>query len=126
MIMTAKYTLPAFLVPIAIVLTPHGEGLIGQGPLGLVLLVSAVSALAVAALAVATGAWLFGPAAAPERILAGLAALLLLYLEPTTVLIGLGALALAVAVHVLGRHRRPDQPPSHQSSPDTHTTEVTS
>jgi TRAP transporter 4TM/12TM fusion protein len=126
MIMTARYTLPAFLVPLALVLTPHGEGLIGQGPLRWVLLVTAVSALAVAALAVATGAWLFGPAALPERALSALAALLLLYLEPTTMLIGLGALALAVAVHVLGHHRRPRRPPIDKPSQDTHTTEVIS
>jgi TRAP-type uncharacterized transport system fused permease subunit len=110
MIMTGKYTLPAFLVPLAFVLTPNGQGLIGQGGLGPVLLVTLVSALAVAALAVVTGKWLLGPAAVPERLLAGLGAVLLLYLEPTTVLIGLLALVLAVAVHLLGRRRHPRAP----------------
>jgi TRAP-type uncharacterized transport system fused permease subunit len=110
MIMTGKYTLPAFLVPLAFVLTPNGQGLIGEGDLGSILLVTLVSALAVAALAVVTGKWLLGPAAVPERVLAGLGAVLLLYLEPTTVLIGLLALVLAVAVHLLGRRRRPLQP----------------
>ncbi|MCW2536886.1 MAG: C4-dicarboxylate transporter permease [Modestobacter sp.] len=110
MIMTGKYTLPAFLVPLAFVLTPNGQGLIGQGGLGPVLLVTPVSALAVAALAVVTGKWLLGPAAVPERLLAGLGAVLLLYLEPTTVLIGLLALVLAVAVHLLGRRRHPRAP----------------
>jgi TRAP transporter 4TM/12TM fusion protein len=123
MIMTGKYTLPAFLVPLAFVLTPDGQGLIGQGGLGRVLLVTLVSALAVVALAVVTGKWLFGPAAVPERVLAGIAAVLLLYLEPTTVLIGLAALVLAAAVHLLGRRRRPRAPePTPSSSTPTQET----
>ncbi len=145
MIMTGKYTLPAFLVPLAFVLTSNGQGLIGQGGAGTVLLATAVSALAVAALAVVTGKWLIGPAALPERVLAGVAAVLLLYLETTTVLIGLGALVLAVVVHLLGRRRRgttslspeppsdPDDDPNrapadpHRSAahPHTPTSEVT-
>jgi TRAP-type uncharacterized transport system fused permease subunit len=107
MIMTGKYTLPAFLVPLAFVLTSNGEGLLGHGGFGRVVLVTVVSALAVAALAVVTGKWLVGPARLPERLLAGVAALLLLYLEPTSVLIGLGLLALAVVVHLFGRRSHP-------------------
>jgi TRAP-type uncharacterized transport system fused permease subunit len=117
MVMTGKYTLPAFLVPLAFVLTPNGQGLIGQGGLGRVLLVTLVSALAVAALAVVTGKWLLGPATVPERVLAGVGAVLLLYLEPTTVLIGLVALVLAVAVHLLGRRRHPRAPDAAPPSP---------
>jgi TRAP-type uncharacterized transport system fused permease subunit len=63
----------------------------------------AVSAVAVAALAVATGGWLLGPARAPERVLAGLAALLLLYLEPLTIAVGAGLAVAAVAVHLATR-----------------------
>jgi TRAP transporter 4TM/12TM fusion protein len=125
MIMTGKYTLPAFLVPLAFVLTPNGQGLIGQGSLGSILLVTAIAALAVAALAVVTGRWLVGPAALPERLLAAVAAVLLLYLEPTTVLIGLTALVLAVVVHLLGRRRRPTPPDPAAPSPLTPTQEVT-
>ena len=110
MIMTFKYTLPAFLVPLAFVLTSNGQGLVGQGGFRTVLFATAVSALAVAALAVVTGKWLVGPARVPERVLALIAAVLLLYLETTTVLIGLAALALAVVVHLVGRRRHPDTP----------------
>ena len=128
MIMTGKYTLPAFLVPLAFVLTPSGQGLIGQGPLGRILLVTGISALAVAALAVVTGKWLVGPARLPERVLAAVAALLLLYLEPVTVVAGLGALALAVAVHLLGRRFEPPPQPPLSAGPSAHTPtqEVTS
>ena len=110
MIATFKYTLPAFLVPLAFVITPNGSALIGEGPLLRVVWVTAVSALAVAGLAVVTGRWLVGPARVPERVLAGAGAVLLLYLETPTVLLGLGLLALAVVVHLLGRRVRPADP----------------
>ena len=47
MMLTWKYTLPAFLVPFAFVLTDNGEGLLLQGSVGTVVLAFAVSALAV-------------------------------------------------------------------------------
>ncbi|MEV4801437.1 TRAP transporter fused permease subunit [Nonomuraea sp. NPDC049421] len=102
MMMTWRYTLPAFLVPFAFVLTPNGQALLGQGPFGTVLLMTAVSAVAVAALAVATG----GAAAWPERVLAAVAAVLLLFLEPVPIVAGLAVLAVAAAVHLVRRRRR--------------------
>ena len=107
MMLTWKYTLPAFLVPFAFVLTENGEGLLLQGSVGKVLLAFAVSALAVAGLAVATGAWLLGPARIPERVLCGVAGIVLLYLEPLWIGIGLGLLALGVVVHLAGRRQAP-------------------
>jgi TRAP transporter 4TM/12TM fusion protein len=110
MLQTLKYALPAFLVPFAFVLTPAGEGLLGQGPLPQVLLVTLVSAVAVVALAVTTGGWLVRAAGWPERALAGVAAVLLLYLAPVPVLVGLGFLAAAVVVHLLLRRARGPAP----------------
>jgi len=107
MMLTWKYTLPAFLVPFAFVLTDTGKGLLLQGSVGRVLLAFAVSALAVAGLAVATGAWLLGPARIPERVLCGVAGIVLLYLEPLWIGIGLGLLALGVVVHLVGRRQAP-------------------
>ena len=106
MVQTWKYTLPAFLVPFAFVLTPAGEGLIGQGPFGQIVLVTLISAVAVAALAVVTGKWLVGPAGPIERLLCLAAALLLLYLSPGPVIAGLVLLALGVLVHLLLLRRR--------------------
>ena len=63
-------------------------------------------AVAVAALAITTGAWLIGPAGIPERVLAALAAVFLLYLEPLWVGVGAGCLVAAVAVHLLTVRRR--------------------
>ncbi|SDN22117.1 TRAP transporter permease [Allokutzneria albata] len=102
---TWKYTLPAFLVPIAFVLTDNGAALLLQRPFLDTVWVFAVSALGVAALSVTTGGWLLGPARWPERLLCALAALMLLYLQPVVVVIGLAVLAAAVVVHLVTRRR---------------------
>lgn len=106
MMQTWKYTLPAFLVPCAFVLSARGEGLLLEsGPLDLGLAVVG-GVLGVAALAATTGGWIFGPIGWPIRIGCGAAALLLLYLEPPTLLIGAILLGLAtVASLVVGRRR---------------------
>ncbi|WP_083752343.1 TRAP transporter permease [Saccharothrix sp. ALI-22-I] len=98
---TWKYTLPAFLVPLAFVLTENGAGLLLRTSFLDALWVFAVSALGVAALAVLTGGWLFGPARWPERALCAPAAVALLYLQPVTIAVGVGFLLAAVAVHVV-------------------------
>jgi TRAP transporter 4TM/12TM fusion protein len=106
---TWKYTLPAFLVPLAFVLTDNGSALLLQQDFVTVVWVVAVSALGVAALAVVTGAWLFGPARWPERALCVPAALLLLYLQPLSIAIGVGFAVVAVVVHVIGRRASREQ-----------------
>jgi len=106
---TWKYTLPAFLVPIAFVLTDNGSALLLQQDAGTVLWVFAVSALGVAALAVVTGGWLFGPAKWPERALCVPAALLLLYLQPLSIAIGVGFVVVAIVVHLVGRRSPREQ-----------------
>jgi TRAP-type uncharacterized transport system fused permease subunit len=105
MTVTWRYSLPAFLVPFAFVLTPGGAALLGQGPLGEVVLAAAVSCLAVAALAVATGGWMFGPAGRAERALCAVAAVALLYLEPVPVVAGAAVLALAAGVNATRRRK---------------------
>jgi TRAP transporter 4TM/12TM fusion protein len=94
---TLKYALPAFLAPIAFVLTGPGEHLLARGSVTGVLVTSVVACFGVAALAVATGGWVLGvgPAGPLERVLAAVAGLLLLYLEPVTVAAGLALLAAA-------------------------------
>lgn len=109
MMMTWKYTLPAFLVPFAFVLTPAGEALLFQAPWQEVLLATAVSALAVCALAVVTGGWLFGPARWPERVLCAPAAVLLLYLSPYPAMVGAALFAVAIGIHLLTRNRQLSQ-----------------
>jgi TRAP transporter 4TM/12TM fusion protein len=113
MMMTWKYTLPAFLVPFAIVLAPSGSALLGRGPLPQILVVAAVSAAAVAALAAFTGGWIVRRAGWVERVLCGVAALALLYLEPLSIGVGLALFGVAVVVHLW--LRRPDR----TRAPDT-------
>ncbi|WP_439423002.1 TRAP transporter permease [Saccharothrix sp. HUAS TT10] len=102
---TWKYTLPAFLVPLAFVLTDNGAGLLLRTSFLGGLWAFAVSALGVAALAVLTGGWLIGRARWPERVLCAPAAVALLYLQPVTIAVGVGFLLAAVVVHVLLRRK---------------------
>ena len=106
---TWKYTLPAFLVPIAFVLTDNGSALLLQRPFLDVLWVTVVSAVGVAALAVVTTGWLAGPARWPERVLCVPAALLLLYLQPISIAIGIGFALVAVVVHLFLRPKEIDR-----------------
>jgi TRAP transporter 4TM/12TM fusion protein len=110
MMTTWKYTLPAFLVPFAFVLSPNGEGVLLQADATTIALTVVASALAVAALTVVTAGWIKGPAKWPERILAIPAALLLLYLEPLWAVAGAAVLAVAVAVHLVGLRRSTPAP----------------
>ena len=115
---TWKYTLPAFLVPFAFVLTDNGEALLGLQSFGNMAWTTAVAALAVAALAVVTGGWMLRRAAWPERVLCAPAAALLLYLHPATIAAGVGLLVVAVAVHLVTVRRRPTESPA-ALPPDT-------
>jgi TRAP transporter 4TM/12TM fusion protein len=94
---TLRYALPAYLVPIAFVVTPAGQGLLGIGGPGKVAFALAASAVGVLALSVAAGGWFLGlgPAPALPRVVAGLAALALLWLDLWTVAAGVVLLALA-------------------------------
>ncbi|WP_435821666.1 TRAP transporter permease [Micromonospora musae] len=96
---TLRYALPAYLIPIAFVITPAGLGLLGIGGPRQILTATLVLALSVAVLAVAAGGWLpgVGPAGTPERVLAALAGVVLLRLEPVSVAIGVGLAVVAVA-----------------------------
>ena len=116
MMRTARYTLPAFLVPFAFVLSDNGEGLLLQGGLGTILLAGAISALAVVGLAVALGGWLRGPVALPVRLLAGAGSVLMLAIETPWMWIGLAALGAAVAAQLVLSGRGPDPARPHDSS----------
>ncbi|MBG0562875.1 TRAP transporter permease [Actinoplanes aureus] len=107
-----KYALPAFLAPIAFVLTDNGEYLLARGPVTGILWTTAAAALAVVGLAIATGGWVpgVGPAGPVSRVLAGAAGLLLLYLEPVAIAAGIAALIVAALVAAVQRGRGADEP----------------
>jgi len=105
--LTWKYTLPAFLVPFVVVLSPQGLGLLLQGGIGTVAVAALTAAVAVAALAVVTGAWLIGPAGWAERVLCAVAAVALLAMTPLAIGIGAAALLAGVLVHLARRRWSP-------------------
>ena len=109
-----KYTLPAFLAPIAFVITENGSHLLMQGDVWSIVWTTAVSLVAVAALAAVTGGWIIGPATRLQRLLCVPAALLLLYLQPVTIGLGLAFLAVAAVANLITRQRtaRPAEEPS--------------
>ncbi|MGB2567872.1 TRAP transporter permease [Micromonospora citrea] len=95
---TLRYALPAYLIPLAFVITPTGLGLLGIGGPERIAVAGVVCALSVAVLAVAAGGWLpgVGPAGTPERLVGALAGLTLLWLEPVPVTVGAVLAALMV------------------------------
>ncbi|QNN52296.1 TRAP transporter permease [Nocardioides mesophilus] len=110
MMQACKYTLPAFLAPMAFVVSDNGPLLLSRGPLLEVIGAALVCGLAVAALAVVTTGWMFGPTGLLERVLCVPAALLLLYLEPVAMIAGAVLLALAVGIHLAHRKRTGGRP----------------
>ncbi|UOE43632.1 TRAP transporter permease [Agromyces larvae] len=109
-----KYTLPAFLAPLAIVLTPAGGSLLLQGDVGTSIWAGAVSIVAVAALAGATGGWVFARATWPERALLLVGAVFCLYLEPVSIAVGLACVLAGAALNGIrtgfGRHGASAEP----------------
>ena len=105
MMLTWKYTLPAFVFPFAFTLSPEGMGLLMQGTVGTILMATGTAALAILALAAGLGGWIIGPASLPERLLAVAGSLLLFYAGVTSDVAGLGLFALAIVLNV-ARTRR--------------------
>ena len=101
MMLTWKYTLPAFLVPFVFTLSNEGLGILLQAPIQDVIRSSLSAALGIAALAIAFGGWLWRAASMLERICAGVAGLLLCYANGISDIGGLGVLAIVVVVHVV-------------------------
>ena len=123
MMQACKYTLPAFLAPMAFVVSDNGSLLLSRGDLVDVVWATLVCAAAVAALAVVTTGWMFGPTGMAERILCVPAALLLLYLVPTSIVAGFVLLAAAVLLHLV-RRRTSTSRPAEVSTTDTAGTPV--
>jgi TRAP transporter 4TM/12TM fusion protein len=104
-----RYAAPAFLVPIALVLTDPGEYLLGRGPWLGVVWASAVAAVGIVALSFAAGGWALGAGAMGRiaRILTAIAALLLLFLNPVTIAAGFAFLLGAVTLTFISNKRTP-------------------
>ena len=105
MMLTWKYTLPAFVFPFAFTLSKQGMGLLLQAPIGDVLMATLTAVIGILALGVGLGGWLRAPANATERVIATAAGLLLFYAGAMSDVAGLVLFAIAIALH-LGRTKR--------------------
>ncbi len=103
MMLTWKYTLPAFLVPFAFTLSPEGLGVLLLAPWDDVLLTVGTAVIGVSALAMGLGGWLIRRTSPVERVLATGGGLLLFSSATVTDLAGLGLFGGAVAHHLLRR-----------------------
>ena len=99
MMLTWKYTLPAFLVPFVFTLTPQGTGVLFKGSPLDVLVASGSAALGVVMLAVALGGWLRQAASPAERVLAGASGALLCYAAPWADAAGVAISAVVLFLH---------------------------
>ena len=103
MILTWKYTLPAFVVPFVFTLRPEGAGLLLHGSWASVLGATFSAATGIAALAATFGGWIRGPVNIAERVALAVSALLLLHGGLVSGACGSGCLGLVLILHYL-RH----------------------
>jgi TRAP-type uncharacterized transport system fused permease subunit len=102
MMVTWKYTLPAFIVPFMFVLNrDEGVYLLAIGDLGPVILSTLTACLAIVALVAGVGGWILRPATLHERLVLVAASGFLLYTGTFQDLIGLVLLAVGVGLHWL-------------------------
>ncbi len=99
MMLTWKYTLPAFLVPFVFTLSRQGLGVLLQGPPADILIASLTAAVGVGALAAGLGGWIVRPASPPERVLLVVSGLLLSYAAGWADVAGLSILAVVSVLH---------------------------
>jgi TRAP transporter 4TM/12TM fusion protein len=99
MMLTWKYTMPAFLVPFVFTLDPRGLGLLLRAPAADILWSAGSAAAGILALAAGFGGWILGAASRTERALAVAGGILLFYPAMVTGAAGLALTASAVALH---------------------------
>ncbi len=107
MVLTWKYTLPAFVFPFAFTLSPEGMGLLMQGTAGEVAIATATALIAILALGAGLGGWIRAEANIAERALATAGGLLLFYAGPLSDLFGLVLFGAAIALNVVRTKMRP-------------------
>jgi TRAP-type uncharacterized transport system fused permease subunit len=100
MMLTWKYTLPAFLVPFVFTLSEEGRGVLLQAGAADIVSSTATAVIGVAALAGGFGGWIRQRATAFERALLVAAGLLLFYAGAWSDWAGFGVLAVAMFLHL--------------------------
>ena len=100
MMLTWKYTLPAFLVPFAFTLSPEGLGVLLQASLADTVVTVGTAVVGILALAMGLGGWLRQEANTVERTLATVGGLLLFYATTLTDLAGAALFVVAIGLHL--------------------------
>ena len=100
MMLTWKYTLPAFVFPFAFTLSKQGMGLLLQAPIGDVLMAAGTAVIGILALGAGLGGWIRSEANAVERTLATAGGLLLFYAGTLSDVAGLVLFGIAIALNV--------------------------
>lgn len=102
MMLTWKYTLPAFVVPFMFTLDlENGTNLLMLGEWTDIVLATITGGLAIVALVAGIGGWVLRPANIVERALLVVASGLLFYTDPRSDVIGFALMVGAIAMHVM-------------------------
>jgi TRAP transporter 4TM/12TM fusion protein len=101
MMLTWKYTLPAFVFPFAFTLSKQGMGLLLQAPAIDVLAATGTAVVGILALAAGLGGWIRTTANTTERALATAGGLLLFYAGALSDALGLALFLIAIGLHVM-------------------------
>ena len=109
MVLTWKYTLPAFVVPLVFTLAPSGGGVLLRGSISQVVFGSLSSATGIMSLAAASGGWCLGRIGLARRLILGACGVVLLFgTWPWAV--GGAVAALVVLILQSAGHSRPANP----------------
>jgi TRAP transporter 4TM/12TM fusion protein len=100
MMLTWKYTLPAFVFPFAFTLSKQGMGLLLQAAPGDIAMAIGTAVLGILALGAGLGGWIRETANTVERTLATVGGLLLFYAGALSDALGLALFLLAVGLHL--------------------------
>jgi TRAP-type uncharacterized transport system fused permease subunit len=103
MMLTWKYTLPAFVVPFAFTLDPRGLGLLLQGTWQEALIAVVTAGLGVSLLAMGVGGWMLRPATWTSRGLVALGGLLLIHPSPIAAAVGAACAAAGLVASRIAR-----------------------
>ena len=100
MMLTWKYTLPAFLVPFAFTLSPEGLGVLLQASATDIVVTVGTAVVGILALAMGLGGWLRQEATTLERTVATIGGLLLFYATTITDIAGAALFVIAIGLHL--------------------------
>ena len=100
MMLTWKYTLPAFVFPFAFTLSKQGMGLMLQAPMTDIVASTGTAVIGILALGAGLGGWIRATANALERTLATAGGLLLFYAGTLSDIGGLVLFGAAIALHL--------------------------